>query len=259
MDDDNMAVNDTDGEEAIADNTPLSEEQAPEEDQLLESEVATEDDGFEAETVEESREQKKGAAARIKELNAQKKAAEEKAQSLEERLREVTTVGRFTGQTPQLDQQLQPREDELNADGSVNADAFRKRVLAEARNESELMIRQAEAISRINSESSDVLRAYPELDPESDVFNKELSDAVTEAVENGVRANPYSASPKQIANRMMKPYKEAVAKEAGQASERVAKQVSRAALRPTSVKQSEKTAAEKSIEELEQELGVVHS
>lgn len=255
MIDDNMAVNDTDGEEAIEPTTPVDKQEAPEEVQQPEAEVATEAQSQESETVEES---KKGAAARIRELNTKAKQAEERAQSLEERLAELTSAGRYTGQAQQF-QAPQPKEDELNDDGTVNADAFRNRVLAEADARAELRIRQSEAINRIQSEANEVLHRNPELDPESDQFNRELSDAVTEAVENGVKANPYSASPKAIASRMMKLYKGAVAKETGQASENIAKQVSRAALRPTSVRKQEKSAAEKSIAELEAELGMVIS
>lgn len=252
MDDDIKAINDTAGEEASPDTTPVLENQAPEEVPQPEEDVATETESQESETVEES---KKGAAARIRELNSKAKEAEQRARSLEERLAELTSPVGLPGQA----QATQPQEDELNPDGSVNADAFRNRVLAEADARAELRIRQSEAIGRINNEASVVMRNFPELDPDSDQFNKELSDVVTEAVESGVKANPYSASPKKIADKMMKLYQGAVAKEAGQASERVAKQVSRAALRPTSVRNPEKTAADKSIAELEAELGMVIS
>ena len=52
-------------------------------------------------------------------------------------------------------------------------------------------------------------------------------------------------------------FNEGIATEVGQASENIAKQVSQAALRPTSVRKSEKTASELSIAELEAKLGVV--
>jgi hypothetical protein len=119
--------------------------------------------------------------------------------------------------------------------------------------------KQSDAVNRINTEAQEVVRAYPELDPESDSFNPELSESVTEAVEAYAKADPYNASVKTFVAKLMKPYKSAVAKEVGQASENIAKQVSEAALRPTSIRTPEKTAAEKSIAELEQELGVVQT
>lgn len=253
MDDNNMALNDQIGEEANLDTTPVAEEQAPEEVQQPEEEVATETESQETETVEES---SKGAAARIRELNSKAKAAEEENRSLKDRIAELTNPVGFTGQPTQ---QPTPQEDELNPDGSVNADAFRNRVLAEADARAELKIRQSEAISRITRESDQALNTWPQLDPQSDQFNKELSDAVTEAVDAHVRANPYTASVTKFVDKLMKPYQGAVAKEVGQASEKMAKQVSQAALRPTSIRKPEKAASEKSIAELEQELGIVVS
>jgi len=103
------------------------------------------------------------------------------------------------------------------------------------------------------------VRTYSQLDPDSDNFDQELSDVITEATEAYVKANPYTASVKKFVAKLMKPYKGAVEKEVGQASEQIAKQASQAALRPTSVRKPEKSAAEKSIAELEDELGLVIS
>lgn len=58
---------------------------------------------------------------------------------------------------------------------------------------------------------------------------------------------------------LMKPYKRAVTKEVGRVSENLAKQVSQAATRPTSIHKSDKPLEEKSIQELERELGIVQS
>lgn len=134
-----------------------------------------------------------------------------------------------------------------------------QRILQQASANANLMQKQSEAINRINSEASEMIRAYPELDPDHESFNKELSDTIAEAVEAHVRANPYTASVKQFTARLMKPYQGAVTKEVGKATENIARQVSQAALRPTSVRNTEKTASEKSIAELEQELGIVQS
>ena len=54
----------------------------------------------------------------------------------------------------------------------------------------------------------------------------------------------------------MKPYRRSLDREVGQAEEKIAKQVSQAALRPTTVKAEEKRAEDKTIEELESELGL---
>lgn len=209
------------------------------------------------ETVEEE-EPKKGFQNRVRELNAAKKAAEERAQSLEEKLAELT---RPVGPTPQVSYDpLEP----IVADGEeISVAELNKRVAArdakllqQADARSELRQRQSEAISRINSEANAVIGQFPELNPDHEDFNKELSDTITEATEAYIKASPYTASVKTFVAKLMKPYKRAVTNEIGKATENIARQVSQAALRPTSIRKEEKTANEKSIKELEAELGV---
>lgn len=237
--------------------SPTTEKNAPED--VVEAEPTGD-----VETTETEGEPKKGAATRIRELNQKAKLAEEKAKSLEEKLAELTGSSQpgYTGYS----QQFSPQEP-IVADGEEITAAELNRRIAErdakllqaADARSELRFKQNEAINRINTEANAVIREYPELDPDSESFNKDLSDAITEATEAYVTKNPYSASVKKFVAKLMQPYKGAVAKEVGQASEQIAKQVSQAALRPTSVRQPEKTAKEKSIAELEAELGTVYS
>lgn len=210
--------------------------------------------------TEESR--KKGASQRIRELNSRAKEAEAKAQSLAEKLQMLTgqpvdngTQSISTTDEPiirpgeeidgtQLDERLRAREAKI----MQRADA-----LVSLRN------KQSDAVNRINSEADQAVRKFPELDPESSSFNKDLSETVTEAVEAYVKADPYNASPLKFVAKMMKPYQAAVAKEVGQATENIAKQVSESALRPTSIRKAEKSTGEKSIAELESELGIIQA
>lgn len=207
----------------------------------------------------ETAESNKGANQRIRELNNKAKAAEqraiqaeERAQSLSERLAEINEPIGFQGHTPQYSPQYQPGEEitqeRLQADVTQAANAI-----------VELRIKQNNAINRINNEAMDVVRKYPQLDPDSDSFDKELSESITEATEAHIRQQPYSASPKKFVEKMMKPYLRAVDNEVGKVTENIAKQVSETALRPTSVRKPEKSASEKSVAELEQELGIVNS
>lgn len=200
----------------------------------------------------ETGESGKGANQRIRELNQRVKASEEKAKSLAERLAEVTQPTGLGQDKPAYKPQLEPGTE-------ITPEQYQDDVAKTAQSRVDLAIAQNNAINRINNESSAVVVKYPQLDPESEHFDKELSDAVTEATEAQVRLNPYSASVIKIVDKLMKPYKGAVAKEVSQVSENIAKQASETALRPTSVRQPEKPAKEKSIAELEQELGVVNA
>lgn len=197
----------------------------------------------EAETGEGS---KKGAQARIKELNAEKKAAVQEAQSLKEKLAEITGSIEPHQYTPQV----QPGQE-------VTPEQYKQDVIRSADAIATLRVKQSETINRINSEASEAVKKYPQLDPDSDSYDKELSSTVTEAVEAMVRQNPYSASVKKFVDRLMKPYERAVTNEVGKATERIAKQVTETALRPTQVKGGEKKTEDMTPAELEAKLGVV--
>ncbi len=229
-----------------ADSSP--EEQTTEEVQVPVEEVATET----TEEQDQTAESNKGANQRIRELNQRAKAAEEKAQSLADRLAEVTNPQGF--QAPQV-----PYTPQYEPGSEISQEQYAGDVSRQASALVDLKIKQNDAVNRINNESLNAVRKYDQLDPKSPNFDKELSDTVTESVEAQVRLNPYSASPEKIVDRLMKHYTGAVTKEVGQVRENITKQVSQAALRPTSIQTVEKTAKDKTLKELEAELGVVQS
>jgi septum formation topological specificity factor MinE len=219
---------------------------------------ATEPTGEEVETAG------KGAAQRIKELNQRAKSAETRAKSLEDKIAELTGPS-TQGYQPQVPD-YNPQEPIVKDGEEIDVNELNRRIadretrlMAQAEARVELKSRQSEAINRIKSETAEVLKTYPQLDPDSLEFDQELSETVTEAVEAQVRANPYSASVTKFVGKLMKPYAKAVAKEVGEATANIAKQATEAALRPTSIRKTEKSASEKSIAELEAELGIVYS
>lgn len=256
MDDDQKDVKSSAGEEAsISDSSP-DESKAPEdlrgEDQTIEP---TGDIDLEAATNETEDSSKKGANQRIRELNAKAKREKDRADSLSARLAELTSPVGLSGQqsVPQYRPQV------TSSDEEISVEELERRILNQAEARADLRIKQSEAIQRINREAYETLHAHPELDPDSDSFDKELSDSITEATLAHVQANPYSASPKKFVDKLMKPYRRAVTNEVGRERENLAKQVSQSATRPTSVqRQQEKSDAELSIEELEKKYGVVY-
>jgi len=244
-------------EEAVVDDSPttpsVEEPKATEEVNTPAEEVeSTEETEPEEEVTEtvEGEPSKKGLNNRVRELNSRAKQAEAKAQSLAERLEELTGSAEPQGQ---------PYSPQVQPGSEVTPDQYKQDVMRTADGLVQLRMKQQTALDKINSESQQVIRDNPELDPDSEFFDKELSDTVTDAVEAHVRANPYTASVKTFADRLMKPYKRSVDKKVGQAKETLAKQVSETALRPTQIKAKEKSADEKSIEELEAELGFVNT
>lgn len=222
-------------------------EQTTEEAKVPEAVVATSTEEAKAETGESN----KGANQRIRELVKDKKLVEEEVKSLKDRLAEVTATQSPLPQQQQFTPSVQPGA-EITQE-QYQADVMR---MADAR--VELKIQQNNAVTRINNEATEAIRKYPQLDPKSDQFDKDLSDTVTEAVDSHVRVNPYSASVIKFVDKLMKPYQKAVTKEVANVTEKITKQVSETALRPTSIRKSEKSAKDKTIKELEEELGIVY-
>ncbi len=162
---------------------------------------------------------KKSAEARIRELDAKAKSATSQVQSLKDQLAELTGPA-----VPQTATPYNPQEQVIHPGEEIDGVEFNKRlqdrearILAQAEARAELRTRQVESINRINNEATQTIQAYPELDPDSESFDKELSDSVTEATIAYVRNNPYSASPKAFSQNIKteiaagKPQKQAVA------------------------------------------------
>ena len=197
--------------------------------------------------AEPAQEEKKGATQRIRELSQQKKAGDEQIKSLQTRIDELT-------QPPEEQSEIS-----VQPGSEISPEQYKQDVTKTADSIVKLRMKQFEAETRIKSETVDSIKTYPQLDPASAEFDQELSDTVTEAVEAHVRVNPYNATVKKFVDRLMKPYGKAIEKEVGEATEKIAKQVSEAAVRPTSVRKTEKTADEMTVAELEAKLGILNS
>lgn len=246
MTDDQMAVNENSGAETTITSTPDDEQQTTGEVIDSQAEATVEAQEEVTETVEEP---KKGAEARIRELNKRAKQAEERAQSLEDR------IAALIGGVSPLDQQgLYTPQFEPGTE--IDQATLQQQMQRTALSAAQLISAQERNFSRINRESTEVIKKYPQLDPDSDLFDKDLSDSITDAVEAHLKANP-TGSVKSKVDQWMKPYQRSVAKEVGQASAELAKQVSQTATRPGAVVKVVKSPAEKSIKELEAELGFV--
>jgi len=249
MDDIDQPTLNEQGEETTLDTSSVPEETTTGEVETPDTEST---DEVPESTTETEESPKKGAQARIRELSAEKNQYKEKAKSLEQQLAELTGSGVQQAPQPAYTPQF---------DGSeIDPVKYQQEVVKSAVSAAQLVAKQSEAVNRITNEASQVIREFPQLDPDSDQFDPELSESVTEATLAHVQANPYNASPKKFVSKMMKPFTRAVTKEVGKATENIAKQVSQAATRPTSVTtKGGKTYQEKSIAELEAELGIVQS
>ncbi len=216
------------------------ESPATEQDSIEPIEEKVEETSTEVEetTGTQREEGRKTAESRIRELVAEKKEAEAKAESLAEQVKKFTAPQPFTYTPP-----IQDDSTELTVDEVLKkADALTQIRLAQQAN-----------IYRVQQEASEAMKAHPELDTDSDSFDPDLSEAISKATLSHIQANP-TASVKDFVNGLMKPYKRAVEKEASGQAEAKVKQASQQAVRPTQVREQEKPFSELSIEEMEKRL-----
>jgi len=185
---------------------------------------------------------RKTAESRIKRLVTEKKEAEAKAESLADQVRKMTAP-----KLPQYEPTNTANETELTVE----------EVLRRADTLTQIRLAQQDNLHRVNNEALEAIKAYPELDPDSESFDPELSESISQATMASIQANP-TAPVRKFVDSLMRPYKRAVEKQATGQAEALTKQASQTAMRPTQVQEQEKPFSELSIEEMEKKLGVVH-
>jgi hypothetical protein len=247
MTDQDTALNQEAELETAIPSTPEVEEQTAGEDVEPKAEATVEAGGEATETVDEP---KKGAEARIRELNSRAKQAEERAKSLEQQLAELSGVPQFDPNQGLYNPQFEPGSE-------IDSNTLSQQMQRTALSAAQLIAANERNIARINKESQEVIKKFKMLDPDAeDHFDQDLSESVTEATMAFIKANP-TGSVKNFVEKLMKPYQRSVTKEVGQARAEIAKQVSEAATRPSTQVKTSKSPAEKTIKELEAELGFV--
>lgn len=246
----NLALNES--EENTIDASPALEQTPEEAEELFEEAESTETVETESNEAETEDSSKKGANQRIRELANKAKQAEQEKEALASRLAALTGSDEPVGEFPQYQPQVEPGTE-------ISPEQYQADIMRAADSLVSIRIKQQDAINRINREAEQSIKAFPQLDPSSGNFDKELSDTIAEATEAYVKQNPYSASVYKFVEKLMKPYNRAVENGVSQVTENVAKQVSEAALRPTQVRQTEKSIKDMTPEELEQKLGIVQA
>lgn len=241
-------------ESQIEEESPTSEESNEEVVQTPAEELPTESEGEEAEAEPTGEveaegtprdENRKTAKSRIRELVTEKKEAEAKAESLADQVKKLTAFKTTQEYSPQPQQQ--PEQSEITYEELMR----RQDALVQIR------LAQQENVHRVQQEALEAIKAYPELDPDSDNFDSELSEAISQATLAKIQADPTSPVRKFV-DGLMRPYKRSLEKQEAGQKETIAKQVSQQAMRPTQVQEQEKPFSELSIEEMEKKLGVMY-
>lgn len=246
-------------ESVLEEVSPASEENTDEvtgEDLLekTESETPTESEGEEVETesteTEETEgapkdENRKTAKSRIRELVNEKKEAEAKAESLADQVKKLTAYKPNNEFLPEPQQQ--PEQTEITYEELMR----RQDALVQIR------LAQQENTHRVQQEALEAIKAYPELDPDSDSFDPELSESISQATLAKIQAEP-TAPVRKFVDGLMRPYKRSLERQASDQRATLTKQVTQQAMRPTQVQEQEKPFNELSIDEMEKKLGVVY-
>lgn len=212
---------------------------------------------------------KKGAESRIRELNAKAKQAEADAQK--ERAEKESLARKIQELTDSVESQGQPQPSgydpnkPLIAPGEeVTQEELQRRVaerdkwlLQQANNMTRFEIAKKETLDRVNRESNEAIKAYPQLDPDSDSFDDELSESVSQATLSFVRTNP-TGSVKKFVDGLMKPYMRSLDKSVASQQGEIVKQASQTAMRPNNIPSTEKKVEDMDLKELEKKLGIVY-
>jgi len=187
---------------------------------------------------------------RIHKLVDERDRERARAESLAKQVEDLTN--QFTGQN----QSFTTNPTTIEPGAEVTQEQYQADVARQADAIVQIRLNQERIVNNINKEALDSMTAHPELDPSSDVFDKELSDTIVESVKAQIQVNP-AASVKKLVNHMMKPYRRSIEQKVAETTETITKQVSESALRPSQVKTLDKPFDKLSTEEMEARLGTV--
>lgn len=206
---------------------------------------------------------KKGAESRIRELNQKVKEERAEKESLAKKIQELTGSVEPQGYKP-MNNGYNPNVPLIAPGEEVTQEELQARVakrdqwlLQQADNMARFREVQRENTNRINSESNEAEKAYPQLNPDSDDYDNELANSIAEAGLAFVKTNP-TGSLKKFVDGLMKPYLRSIDKSVASQQGEIAKQASQSAMRPNQVVATEKKVEDMDLKELEKKLGVIY-
>lgn len=185
------------------------------------------------------------------------KLVDERDRIREEKESLARQVEDLTARLSSQPREFTPNYPTVEPGAEITREQYEADVIRKAHDAAFLEVQKERVIDKINKEAQESMATHPELDPKSEVFDKDLSDTITESVRAQIQVNP-TASVKTLVNRLMKPYRRSVEKQVAETTATVAKQAAESALRPSQVKTTEKPFEELTPQEMEKKLGVVY-
>lgn len=237
--------------------SPTIQEEAPEEvpEEVVE-EASPDAEDTAGEGAEPELTKKKGAEARIRELNAKLRKAEERNRSLE------TTVGKVHKESEEnpFSPENNPLPDADLAKPNENGEITREQYEADVERRAKRAVQSVLTKQTQKMEAAQAMELYPQLNPKKhDIFDEDISDVVMDAVEAQTKLNP-NASVLAIVQKVMKPYQKAGENAVTGQQQEIARQAAQAGIRPTQnlTPAKKKTVEEMSEAEIEAQYGKVY-
>lgn len=211
----------------------------------------------ETDSPEPEKASKKSAQGRIKQLNNELKEERKKRSAIEEQIESIMKENETNPFSPlNAPSPNQGRLAQPNEKGEITYEDYQRDVRDNAKAAVQAVLSQ----QQLKQEALDVVRENPELDPNSDSFDPELSEAITEAVAAKHRLSS-NFSVKETVNKLLKPYKRAAEKAIDSQKRDLVSQVASGGIRPGSSPSPEadkKGFDDLSLEEMEAKLGKVY-
>jgi hypothetical protein len=200
---------------------------------------------------------KKSAQGRIQQLNSKLKEEQRKRSALEERVNSIVRENEENPFSPVNMPMNDPSSGRLaqpNANGEITYEDYQRDVQQNAK----ATVKAVLAQQQLKQEALEVVRLYPQLDPNSDQYDEDLSDAITEAVEAKHRFSS-NLSIKSTVDKLMKPYRKAAESAVDSERRNVVRDIASGGIRPSSNPTPvSKEPANETLEQMEARLGKVY-
>jgi hypothetical protein len=245
-------------DEVMAENIEV-ESPTPEESPTTEKESPVESEAVETvdEDAEPGKVAKKSAQGRIQQLNSELKEERKRRSALEEKVNSIVQENEENPFSPVNMPLMDPKSGRLaqpNENGEITYEDYQRDVQQNAKATVKAVLDQ----QRLKQEALEAIKEFPELDPNSDQFDEDLSDAITEAVESKHRFSS-NFSVKSTVSKLMKPYRKAAESAVDSERRNVVKDIASGAIRPSSNPTPvSREPAEETIEQMEARLGKVY-
>ena len=250
-------------EEIMAENIPAESASAPEETPTPETKTPVEVEVVEENVpetpdteAEPEKVAKKSAQGRIQQLNSKLKEEQKKRSALEEKVSSIVRENEENPFSPVNMPLKDPKSGRLaqpNSNGEISYEDYQRDVQQNAKAAVKAILNQ----QQLKQEALDVVKVYPELDPNHERFDQDISDAVTEAVEGNHRLSR-NFSLKSTVSKLMKPYRKAAESAVASEKRNIAKDVASGGIRPSSNPTPVSKDVEETLAEMEARLGKVY-